>query len=222
MLAVHKPSGLAVHRSRLVGNAPAMVQALRDAIGRYVYPVHRLDRQTSGLILFALTAEAARGLCEQFREQRVRKTYLGVVRGWPDDTGLVDHAVPSSRGAARQPAATAYRCLARVEVPIPCGPYATSRYALLELHPRSGRQHQLRRHLKHIAHPIVGDTEYGDGRHNRLFREQFGVRRLLLQSVCLEFVHPVTGLPLRLECAPEAELVRLFPGTAWPATVAPG
>lgn len=210
LVAVHKPSGMAVHRSRRVGNVPAMVQALRDTIGRHVYPVHRLDRQTSGVMVFAVTPAAARGLCEQFREQRVRKTYLAVVRGWPQASGLVDHALPSADGNRRLSAVTAYRCLACVELPIPCGPYASSRYALTELHPQSGRQHQLRRHLKHISHPIVGDTQYGDGRHNRLFREQFGVRRLLLQAIRLELRHPSTGLPLSLECTPEPELVRLF------------
>jgi tRNA pseudouridine65 synthase len=211
-LAAYKPSGLAVHRSALVRQAPVMLQSLRDSLGLFVYPVHRLDRQTSGLILFALTAAAARALCGQFRDQRVAKTYLAVVRGWPATQGIVDHPVPVASGASRLPALTAFRRLATVELPVPCGPHASSRYALLELQPRSGRYHQLRRHLKHLSHPIVGDTAYGDGRHNRLFRDLFGSHRLLLQSVCLEFSHPDSGAPVRLTCEPDAELLRAFPG----------
>ena len=210
ILAAYKPSGLAVHRSALVGRAPVMLQALRDSLGQFVYPVHRLARPASGLILFALTAAAARALCGQFREQRVAKTYLAVVRGWPATPGLVEHPVPGASCAPGLPALTAYRCLARVELPIPCGPYACSRYALLELQPRSGRHHQIRRHLKHLSHPIVGDTVYGDGRHNRLFRDVFGCRRLLLQAVRLEFSHPDSGIPVHLSCDPDVELLRPF------------
>ncbi len=218
LVAVHKPSGLPVHRSERVGlRAPALVQLLHAALGRYVYPVHRLDRQASGVMVLALTPEAARDLCEQFRQQEARKTYLAVVRGWPEPpSGVIDHPVPSSRNGCPQPAQTEYRRLACTEVALPCGPYAASRYALLELQPRTGRQHQLRRHLKHISHPILGDTEYGDGRHNRLFRREFGLHRLLLQAVRLEIRHPVTGRPLCLECAPEPELVRLFPDAIGP------
>lgn len=211
LVAVHKPTGMPVHRSVRVGRGLALLQVIRDAIGRHVYPVHRLDRPTSGVMVFGVTPEAARGLSEQFRAHRVHKTYLAVVRGWPDASGIVDHALAPSPGAPPQPAVTAFRCLARAEVPVPCGPYASSRYALVELSPRTGRQHQLRRHLKHMAHPIIGDTEYGDGRHNRLFREHFGLRRLLLQAVRLELCQPLTGMVLRLECAPEAEFVGLFP-----------
>lgn len=222
LVAVCKPSGMAVHRSVRVGQGPALLQAVRDLLGRHVYPVHRLDRPTSGVMVFGLTPEAARGLSEQFRAHAVGKIYLAVVRGWPEACGLVDHALVPSPDADPQPAVTAYRCLARTEVPIPCGPYASSRYALMELRPHTGRQHQLRRHLKHIAHPIIGDTEYGDGRHNRLFREHFGVHRLLLQAVRLELRQPLTGTALTLACPPEADFVRLFPGTFGAAAGEPG
>lgn len=209
-LAAYKPSGLAVHRSALVRRAPAMLQVLRDSLGQFVYPVHRLDRPASGLILFALTAAAARALCGQFSDRRVAKTYLAVVRGWPVAQGVVDHPVPAASGASRLPALTAYRCLRTVELPIACGPYACSRYALLKLQPQGGRYHQIRHHLKHLSHPIVGDTQYGDGRHNRLFRDVFGIRRLLLQAVGLEFSHPDSGAPVRLTCEPDADLLRPF------------
>ena len=210
LVAAYKPSGLAVHHSARLRQGPVMVQALRDHLGQFVYPVHRLDRSASGLILFALNPAAARALCAQFRDQCVSKTYLAVVRGWPAAAGLVDHPVPVASGAFRLPACTAYRRLATVELPLPCGPHAGSRYALLELQPRSGRYHQLRRHLKHLSHPIVGDTVHGDGRHNRLFRDAFASHRLLLQAVCLELTHPDRGTPLRLNCDPDAELLRPF------------
>ena len=209
-VAAYKPSGLAVHRSALVGRAPVLLQALRSSLGQFVYPVHRLDRPASGLILFALTRSAARALCEQFRDQRVAKTYLAVVRGWPTTPGAVDHPLAAASGTPGLPALTAYRRLATLELPIPCGPYASSRYALLEVQPQSGRHHQIRRHLKHLSHPIVGDTVYGDGRHNRLFREVFGSQRLLLQAVRLEFSHPDSGLPVCLTCEPDAALLLPF------------
>lgn len=220
LVAAHKPSGVAVHRSTFVGAAPVMLQALRDALGQFVYTVHRLDRSTSGLILFALSRASAQVLCEQFREQRVAKTYLAVVRGWPPAEGVVDHPVPTASGKLRQEAVTAYRRLATAEVPVPCGPYASSRYALLELQPHHGRYHQLRRHMKHISHPIIGDTDSGDSRHNRLFRQRFGIHRLLLQSVRLEFDHPQHGGRVCLSCAVDEELLRLFGGAPLPGFVA--
>lgn len=214
LVATYKPSGLAVHHSARVRQAVVMMQTLRDGLGQFVYPIHRLDRSASGVILFALTPAAARDLCGQFRAQGVAKTYLAVVRGWPALQGEVDHPVPVASGACRLPALTAYRRLATVELPLPCGPYACSRYALLELQPRSGRHHQLRRHLKHLSHPIIGDTEHGDGRHNRLFRDAFDSHRLLLQALCLEFRHPDHGTPMRLVCEPDRELLRPFPALA--------
>lgn len=216
LVAAYKPSGLAVHHSPLVRTAPAMLQALRDALGQFVYPVHRLDRPTSGLIVFALAAEPARALCEQFRQRRVSKAYLAVVRGWPPAEGRVDHPVPNASGATRQAAVTTYRRLATAELPLPCGPYPSSRYALLELCPHSGRYHQLRRHMKHISHPIIGDTEYGDSRHNRLFRDHFGIHRLLLHACRLEFTHPQHGGRLCLSCPADRDLLVPFGGEPAP------
>ncbi len=212
--AVYKPSGLAVHPSPLVRQAPTMLDGLRDLLGQPVFTVHRLDRPTSGLMLVALDTDSARQLCQQFRDQRVGKTYLAVVRGWPDVTGAIDYPVPTAGGTRRLPARSRFRRLDTVELPLPCGPYPTSRYALMELQPETGRYHQLRRHLKHLAHPVIGDTEYGDTRHNRLFREHFGLHRLLLQSVRLRLEHPQHGGPIELSCPPDEALVRLFPGHA--------
>lgn len=213
LIAVHKPSGLLVHRSDIDRHETRFaVQILRDQIGQKVYPVHRLDKGTSGVLLFALDRDMARQVGVQFERQEVAKTYLAVVRGWPLESGTIDHPLVrvvdtyagiSADGEA-QSAVTRYRCLATCELPYTVDRYPSSRYALLELQPLTGRRHQLRRHLKHIAHPIIGDATYGKGRHNRLFQELFGEYRLLLASTETRLTHPVTGETLLLN-APLAE-----------------
>ena len=180
LIAIHKPAGLLVHRTVLDRNETRFaVQLLRDQIGQYVYPVHRLDRGTSGVLLFALDKEIGKQVSAQFEAQQVDKTYLAVVRGHPPEAGRIDHPLtrqyddyefrPASATNEAQPARTDYRRLAVAELPHQVDIYPTSRYALLELKPTTGRRHQLRRHLKHLAHPIIGDATYGKGRHNRLF-----------------------------------------------------
>lgn len=213
LVAVHKPSGLLVHRSDIDRHETRFaVQILREQLGQRVYPVHRLDKGTSGVLLFALQAEVAGLAGQQFERQEVDKRYLAVVRGWPEAEGVIDHplarVVDAYAGIARdevpQPAVTRYRRLATCELPHAVDRYPSSRYALLELDPQTGRRHQLRRHLKHISHPIIGDATYGKGRHNRLFQELFGSNRLLLASVAMRLRHPVTGEALDLQ-APLAE-----------------
>jgi len=215
LVAVHKPSGLLVHRSDLDRHETRFaMQMLRDQIGRRVWPLHRLDKGTSGMLLFALDADTARRTMAQFEAGEVSKRYLAVVRGWPAEAGVVDHALTpdaadrawlgSRAGAAPQPALTRYRRLATVELPYQVDRYPSSRYALVELEPLTGRRHQLRRHMKHIAHPIIGDATHGKGRHNRLFQERFGCKRLLLAATELRLRHPVSGEPLSLR-APLAE-----------------
>jgi tRNA pseudouridine65 synthase len=214
LIAVHKPSGLLVHRSALdAGETRFAVQMLRDQIGRRVWPAHRLDRGTSGVLLFALDEGVARALGAAFESRRVGKRYLAVVRGHPDERGEIDHPLsplPEDRpivgeaAPAPREAKTRYRRLATAELPIRVDRYPTSRYALLELEPLTGRRHQLRRHLKHVSHPIVGDATYGKGRHNRLFQSLFGCARLLLACTELRLPHPASGAPLAI-CAPLAE-----------------
>ena len=163
---------------------------LRDQLGRRVYPAHRLDKGTSGALAFALDREMASALAMAFAGREVVKTYLAVVRGWPDESGVIDHelaavqdeyALPADDAA--RPARTAFRRVATIELPVRVDRYPSSRYALLELHPETGRRHQLRRHLAHVSHPIIGDSTYGKGRHNRLFADLHGIRRLMLACV---------------------------------------
>lgn len=223
LVAIHKPAGLLVHRSPIARQDTRFaVQLLRDRIGRPVWPVHRLDRGTSGLLLFALDADSLRILSGQFEAGRVAKIYLAVVRGWPAESGVIDHPLapvddPYSPPANRAPqaAATRYRRLATVELPYRVDRYPASRYALLALEPLTGRRHQLRRHLKHIAHPIIGDATYGKGRHNRLFAGWYGYDRLWLACVEMAFRHPADGREMRLAAPPAGEFVALLRRLDW-------
>jgi len=223
LVVANKPSGLLVHRSPIDRYETRFaVQLLRDQLGRRVYPVHRLDKGTSGALVFALDRETAAKLAADFANQRVAKTYLAVVRGWPAESGEIDHpleAVPDCYAPVAEtgpkPARTRYRRLATVELPHRVDRYPTSRYALVELEPDSGRRHQLRRHLAHVSHPIIGDSTYGKGRHNRLFAELYGVSRLLLACIRLELTHPVTGAPLVIHAEPGVEFTALLQRLGW-------
>lgn len=202
LIAIDKPAGLLVHRSDLDRHETRFaLQLLRDQIGRRVFLVHRLDKGTSGVLLFAFDAAIAGAMGHKFESNEVEKTYLAVVRGWPPESGVIDHALARKHDdygrqlptAGAQPAVTHYRRLATIELPMAVDRYPTARYALVELRPLTGRHHQLRRHMKHIGHPIIGDATHGKGVHNRFFAQEFGCRRLLLACVRLEFRHPVTG-----------------------------
>jgi tRNA pseudouridine65 synthase len=194
LLAVNKPSGLVVHRGWARDGEVVMTLA-RSLAGRHVYPVHRLDRGTSGVLVLALAAAAAQFLGAAFEAGRVRKRYLALVRGIPPEAGVIDHPVPRSPGGPRVPAVTGYRRLATFE-----------RYAWLEIVPETGRLHQIRRHLKHISHPLIGDVRYGKGEHNRLFRSRFGLCRLALHAAEVRLPHPASGAPLRLLAPLPADL----------------
>ncbi len=201
LVAINKPAGLLVHRSMIDRyETQFAVQVLRDQIGQRVYPVHRLDKPTSGVLLFALDADTARQMGEIFTQRATEKCYLAVVRGYCAAEGVIDYPLKeqldkmtdgkADQQKPPQPAVTVYQRLNQVELPHAVGRYATARYSLLQLQPQTGRKHQLRRHMKHIFHPIVGDTSHGDGKHNTLFREQLNCRRLLLHAETLSFTHP--------------------------------
>ena len=230
LVAVHKPAGLLVHRTDLDRHETRFaLQILRDQIGRPVWPVHRLDKGTSGVLLFALEKDVGRAMSGLFEAGEVAKRYLAVVRGYPNETGIIDHPLAPmadehsgrSGGGAPQAAITRYRRLATAELPYQVDRYPTSRYALVELSPLTGRWHQLRRHLKHIAHPIIGDATHGKGRHNRLFRDLFGCNRLLLAAVELGFTHPLTGQDLILQAAPAADFTSVLAGLGWAEPIQP-
>ncbi len=187
LLAINKPSGMLTHPGWARAETTALSVA-RSLAGQWVYPVHRLDRATSGVLLFGLDSETAGRVAKQFANGTVRKTYLALVRGIPPDSGTVDHPIPRQEGGERVDAVTEFRRLGTFE-----------RYALIEARPMTGRLHQVRRHMKHISHPIIGDTTYGKGEHNRLFRQRYGLHRLALHAARLELDHPDDGTRLVLE-----------------------
>jgi tRNA pseudouridine65 synthase len=213
--ALAKPSGLVVHRSQRARERDTCQRRLRDALGCWVWPVHRLDRGTSGVLLFALDPDAARALAASFAERRVRKTYLALARGFVPESGEIDHALRPADGGEPRPAQTRYVRLARVELPHAVGRYPSARYSLVRVEPLTGREHQVRRHLRHIDHPLVGDVTWGDSRHNRFFRATFGLHRLALHALRLELPHPDGARRLDLLAPLPADLRGLFAGWGW-------
>jgi tRNA pseudouridine65 synthase len=194
LVAVDKPSGLAVHRGQSQDPMHAL-ELVRDQVGAYVYPVHRLDRATSGVLVFALSSEAARAVGAAFARGAVEKRYLALVRGSPPDFVRIEHALSQDDGKPAQPAVTRVRTLARY-----------GRYALVEAAPETGRTHQVRRHLKHLSCPIIGDVRYGKGEHNRLFRTRYGLHRLALHAESLTTVDPATDREVTIR-APLPEIL---------------
>ncbi|WP_354623485.1 tRNA pseudouridine(65) synthase TruC [Psychromonas sp. MME2] len=220
LVAVNKPSGLLVHRSWIDTHATEFaLQKVRNQIGQYVFPIHRLDKPTSGVLLFALDKESAKQISAQFAEHSTTKRYLAVVRGFLAD-GELDYALredldkiadkQAQQDKPPQPAQTQYRCLAQTQLPIAVRPYDSSRYSLMELTPKTGRKHQLRRHMAHLRHPIIGDTSHGDGKHNAMFRENFASHRLLLHAAYLSFVHPQSKQLLEINAPLDADFVSLL------------
>ncbi len=214
-IAIHKPPGLLVHRTRISEDNRFVLQMLRDQIGQWVYPVHRLDRPTSGVLILGLSSDSARLLTQAFEKRQVEKRYLAVVRGYTDEQETIDYPLREEEWKEPQEAVTHYRKLAQVELPYPVGRYATARYSLLAITPQTGRMHQIRKHMKHIFHPIVGDTTHGDGKHNQLFRDQFDIQRLLLVATALQFRHPYTEEEMLIKTEPEPDLLALFDRFGW-------
>jgi tRNA pseudouridine65 synthase len=190
-VVVDKPSGVATHRG-WADDDDALLQQVRDAVETYVYPIHRLDRGASGCVLFALDKQAARAFSEAW--EHADKRYLAITRGHPPEQLVIDHPIPRAPGEDRVPAVTEVR---RLET--------FGRYALVEARPRTGRLHQIRRHLKHIACPLIGDVRYGKGEHNRIFRTEHALHRLALHCIALSVPHPEGGT-LAVECALPADL----------------
>lgn len=234
LLAVHKPAGLLVHRSPIDRHETEFALQYARALngGDHVYPVHRLDRPTSGLLVFARDPDTASRLGKAMMTGGVSKTYLAMVRGWPSEQGLIDHPLreePEDRRRKGEPqpvrhARTRFERLATTEIPVAIEGYPSSRYSLLALCPETGRKHQLRRHMKHISHPIIGDANHGRGRHNRYFAERFPPGRLMLAATAMRFVHPVTGTLLELQAEPEASFLGVLSvfGEKVPALVSGG
>ena len=226
LAAFNKPAGLLMHPSRIERRARRFaVQMARAQVGAAVFPAHRLDRATSGVLLFALSPEVARHLAAAFQGRRIVKTYLAVVRGYAPEAGRIDQPLKQALckiadadvdpDKAAQAAVTEFRCLATVEIDEPVDKYPTSRYSLVAVWPRTGRRHQIRRHLRRLGHPIVGDTCYGQGVHNRFFRARYGCRRMLLAAVALTLDHPVGGVRLTIRAPLDGEYQGVVEALGW-------
>ena len=209
LVAVNKPSGLLVHPTIIDRHEKrSAMQILRNQLGKRVFIIHRLDKGTSGVLLFAMSAEAAKKCAEEFKRNEVSKSYLAVVRGFTEPQSLIDsplEEVPdrifdkkAKSSKAPKPALTEYFNLAKTELPIAISRYPSSRYSLLEVRPKTGRMHQIRRHLRRIHHPVIGDSKYGDHRHNRYFREEWDIHRMLLAATELTLFHPYLKIRLKI------------------------
>jgi len=236
-VAINKPAGLLVHSTRIAAQVSQnAVRQLTKQLKTPVYPAHRLDRPTSGVLVFGLTPEMARALTEGFADRAVDKQYLAIVRGFTPDCGAIEKPLDDVylREALMNAAddadddslpldlpttacRTNYHTLATTEVPYSAGKYPTSRYSLVQAVPVTGRTHQIRRHFKHIRHPILGDGRYGDHRHNHLARDQFGIKRLLLVARNLSFTHPVSGERIVITAPVGDAFDRALQGLGFPA-----
>ncbi len=230
LIVINKPAGLLVHRTGLDRfETQFAMQMLRNQINQHVFPVHRLDRPTSGALVFAKSSEMARSLAEKFADRKVQKKYLAVVRGVAPEKIRVEHALKEEHdditdkkahsNKPAQEATTIVERLAQIEFPVAVDKYPTSRYSLVRATPLTGRKHQIRRHLGHINHPIIGDVTHGKGKHNRFFAERFGIRRLLLACTELSFAHPRAGTELTIRAPLAPDFANLLIELGWGAHV---
>ncbi|HCN82451.1 MAG TPA: pseudouridylate synthase [Sphingobacteriaceae bacterium] len=215
LIAINKPHGLLVHRSRIAADATEFaIQLLRDQIGQHVSPVHRLDRKTGGVLLFALNKEVEVLMQKMFADRLIEKTYIALVRGYTDDEGEIDYPLRKENGTL-QKAFTAYQTLCRAEINIPHGKHLTSRYSLLKAIPTTGRMHQLRKYFAHIDHPIIGDRPHGCNKQNRLFKANWEMETMLLHANGLSFIHPVTQLQVIINAPFQEEFTRMNKVMGW-------
>lgn len=230
LVAINKPSGLLVHRSEIDRHETRFaVQLLRDQLGQKVYPVHRLDKPTAGVLVFALSPDVARQLGVLFSQHQIIKTYVALVRGFAPEQGLIDHPLveeldkyadkKASNVKPAQAALTHFSRLATIELPYSVDKYPTTRYSLVQCQPQTGRKHQIRRHLKHISHPIIGDAKHGKGHHNRFFQQAFACGGLMLAATELRLNHPVTQEPLELIAPLAAPFSRVIREFGWTTAV---
>lgn len=210
LVAINKPHGLLVHRSPIAKDATEFaLQKLRDQLGQQVYPVHRLDRKTSGVLLFALDLDSLKLLSQKFEAGEMHKTYLSILRGYTSDSGTIDYPLTNDAGKVQE-AITEFKTLGRAEIPFPFGKFQTSRYSLIEAYPKTGRMHQLRKHFAHILHPIIADRAHGCNKQNRFFKEKWQMTTMLLHAKQLAFVHPRTETEIIINAKVSEEFIRMM------------
>ncbi len=190
-VAINKPTALLVHRTKISEDTIFALQMLRNQIKKRVYPIHRLDRPTSGVLIFGKSSEDASSLGELFTHKKIRKTYFAIVRGFVKEKAIINYPLKTERAKISKEAITKYKKLTQNELPFAIGNrYKTARFSYVKIEPLTGRTHQIRRHFAHIRHPIIGDVRYGDVKQNKYFKNEFGISRMLLHAFSLEFEHP--------------------------------
>jgi len=209
LIAVQKPAGRLVHKTDLAADRTACLQEVRNQINRYLYPIHRLDRGTSGVLLYALSSSMATNMRELFDQRKIEKKYIALVRGHLEPSGCIDSTLRHKDGIQRVEALTLYKTLSKIEISAAIGPYPTARYSMIECQPRSGRNHQIRRHLVKISHPIIGDRQYGDNHHNNYFRDKIKIKRLFLFATEIKFIHPISKKTVIIQ-SPLSNHIRKF------------
>lgn len=219
LVAINKPHGLLVHPSPLARDAEMFaMQMLRDQLGQHVYPAHRIDRKTGGVLLFALSAEVNKEMQMLFSARKVDKNYYAIVRGFCEDKAEIDYPLRKENGTIQE-AFTAYTTLARAELSVPFGKHATSRYSLVKVTPETGRMHQIRKHFAHIRHPIIGDRPHGCNKQNKLFKDKWEMSTMLLHASSLAFTHPVDTSLVKITAPVQAEFQRVMNLMGWEKVV---
>lgn len=215
LVAINKPHGLLVHRSPIASEATVFaIQELRNQIGQWVFPAHRLDRKTSGVLLFSLDKNSDSKIQQMFAAGSISKTYLAILRGFSPKTGTIDYPLKKENGTIQE-AVTHFETLATTEINVAHGVHATSRYSLIKAKPETGRIHQLRRHFAHISHPIIGDRPHGCNKQNKLFKEKFQMTTMMLHASELKFVHPISNTPIHIKAVPHSEFIRMLDLMGW-------
>lgn len=201
LVAINKPAGLLVHRTPMARDAKVFaLQELRNQLDKHVYPAHRLDRKTSGVLLFSFSPEVDTMMKKQFENREPKKTYWTIVRGYTPEEGTIEKPLAKDNGEL-QDAITRYRKLNQVQLDIPVSKYPTTRLSFLEVKPETGRMHQIRKHMAHIRHYIIGDKPHGDCKINKVFEEKLGLYNMLLHAKKLSFTHPITEEEITIEAS---------------------
>ncbi len=217
-LCVNKPNNVLVHHakhSRNVADEDSLLQLIENKTGLKTYPVHRLDRKTSGIILLAKETQFVSKFQELFTNKEIDKTYFGIVRGFSPDSKTIDSPVKGRDAKVHKDALTELITLEKVILEIPVKPYDSSRYSLVELSPKTGRMHQLRVHMNKISNPLIGDPKYGDKNHNVMFVENFACENLFLHAGKLEFIHPFSSEKLNIKAPFPKDWISIFKEFSW-------
>jgi len=210
LIAINKPHGLLVHRSSIAADTSEFaLQLLRDQIGQAVYPAHRLDRKTAGVLLFSLDKITDKLIQPLFAEKKIDKEYLAILRGYCPEQDTIDYPLTKENGTV-QDAVTHFTRLSIAEIDVPQGKFNTSRYSLVKANPETGRMHQLRKHFAHIMYPIIGDRPHGCNKQNKLWKERFEMDTMLLHASKLTFIHPHLGKEICIQASFQPEFLRVL------------